>query len=113
MSSLHRCVSLHHIDMSHPPDDEELHDPIDSAAYTPRRSSSGQTIQYETVVEKDMEGAIIDKSRTRSFSTIPAEKLPWKNDIVTFDSKDDPQNPKNWSFRRKAFVTVLFGLTTS
>jgi DHA1 family multidrug resistance protein-like MFS transporter len=45
--------------------------------------------------------------------TIPAEERPWKNDIVTFDSKDDPQNPKNWSYRRKAFVTMLFGLTTS
>jgi hypothetical protein len=99
--------------MSHPPDDEELHDPINSAAYTPRRSSSGQIIQDETVVEKDTEGAIIDRSQTRSFDTIPAKELPWKNDIVTFDSEDDPQNPKNWSLRRKAFVTMLFGLTTS
>ncbi|KIM78033.1 hypothetical protein PILCRDRAFT_76019 [Piloderma croceum F 1598] len=52
------------------------------------------------------------KSRTRSLCTISAEERPWKNDIVTFDSKDDPQNPKNWSYRRKAFVTMLFGLTT-
>jgi len=98
---------------SFPRYDEELHDPIDTVAYTPRRLSSGQTIQYETVVEKDTEGAIIDRSQTRSFSTIPVEELPWKDDIVTFDSQDDPQNPKNWSLRRKAFVTMLFGLTTS
>jgi len=113
MSSFRPRVPLHHIDTSHPPDDEELHDPLDSVAHTPRHSSSGQTIQHERVSEKDVEGAMMRKSRTRSLCTIPAEERPWKNDIVTFDSKDDPQNPKNWSYRHKAFVTMLFGLTTS
>jgi hypothetical protein len=116
MSSFRLRVPLHHIDTSHPPDDDELHDPIDSVAHTPRRSSSHQTIpdvQHERVSEKDMESAMMRRSRTRSLCTTPAEERPWKNDIVTFDSKDDPQNPKNWSYRRKAFVTMLFGLTTS
>ncbi|GEM08011.1 MFS multidrug transporter [Rhodotorula toruloides] len=36
----------------------------------------------------------------------------WKNDVVTFDSKDDPANPKNWTFRRRYFLVALLGLTT-
>lgn len=36
----------------------------------------------------------------------------WKNDVVTFDSKDDLANPKNWSFRRRYFLVALLGLTT-
>ncbi|BGO92279.1 hypothetical protein NBRC10512_001176 [Rhodotorula toruloides] len=36
----------------------------------------------------------------------------WKNDVVTFDSKDDPANPKNWTFRRRYFLVALLGMTT-
>ena len=49
----------------------------------------------------------------KSFSSMHPAERPWENDIVTYDSEDDPQNPKNWSYGRKAFVTMLFGLTTS
>lgn len=35
-----------------------------------------------------------------------------KDDIVTFDSDDDPANPKNWSYTRKVSYTILYGLTT-
>ncbi|PWY81944.1 MFS multidrug transporter [Aspergillus heteromorphus CBS 117.55] len=32
--------------------------------------------------------------------------------IVDFDGPDDPYKPMNWSFRKKAVTTVLYGLTT-
>ncbi|PYH90317.1 MFS multidrug transporter [Aspergillus ellipticus CBS 707.79] len=32
--------------------------------------------------------------------------------IVDFDGDDDPYKPMNWSFRKKAVTTVLYGLTT-
>ncbi|OAX82965.1 hypothetical protein ACJ72_02683 [Emergomyces africanus] len=32
--------------------------------------------------------------------------------IVDFDGPDDPYNPKNWPFRKKAITTLLYGLTT-
>lgn len=32
--------------------------------------------------------------------------------IVDFDGPDDPYRPMNWSFRKKALTTVLYGLTT-
>ncbi|GAA6051976.1 hypothetical protein NBRC10513_002600 [Rhodotorula toruloides] len=43
--------------------------------------------------------------------TDPATRQ-WKNDVVTFDSKDDPANPKNWTFRRRYFLVALLGMTT-
>jgi hypothetical protein len=36
----------------------------------------------------------------------------WKDDIVTFDSVDDPANPKNWTSKKKLQVLVLYGLST-
>nr|POF04883.1 efflux pump bik6 [Quercus suber] len=32
--------------------------------------------------------------------------------VVTFDGDDDPYRPLNWSFRKKAITTILYGLTT-
>ena len=32
--------------------------------------------------------------------------------IVDFEGPDDPYRPLNWSFRKKAITTVLYGLTT-
>lgn len=36
----------------------------------------------------------------------------WKDDIVTFDTTDDPANPKNWSSHKKLKVLILYGLST-
>lgn len=33
-------------------------------------------------------------------------------DLVDFDSDDDPYRPVNWPFKKKAITTVLYGLTT-
>jgi hypothetical protein len=32
--------------------------------------------------------------------------------LVDFDGPDDPYNPLNWSFKKKAITTLLYGLTT-
>ncbi|KZO98541.1 MFS general substrate transporter [Calocera viscosa TUFC12733] len=45
-------------------------------------------------------------------SELPPEESDWPEDVVTFDSKTDPSNPKNWSLRRKGMATMLFGMTT-
>ncbi|GAA5910879.1 hypothetical protein JCM5296_002558 [Sporobolomyces johnsonii] len=49
--------------------------------------------------------------RTKS-EMVPAEERNWKDDIVGWDSRDDPANPKNWSFRRRYLITALLGATT-
>ncbi|OJJ63428.1 hypothetical protein ASPSYDRAFT_25504 [Aspergillus sydowii CBS 593.65] len=45
--------------------------------------------------------------------THPLSHTKTKDDvIVDFDGPDDPYRPLNWGFRKKAFTTVLYGLTT-
>ncbi|KAL3480240.1 major facilitator superfamily domain-containing protein [Aspergillus californicus] len=45
--------------------------------------------------------------------THPLSHSKTKDDvIVDFDGPDDPYRPLNWSFRKKAITTVLYGLTT-
>lgn len=36
----------------------------------------------------------------------------WENDVVTWDSDDDPENPMNWPRSKKMRVTMLMGITT-
>ena len=36
----------------------------------------------------------------------------WPNNIVSWDSEDDPANPQNWTQKRKIFVTTLLSMTT-
>jgi hypothetical protein len=72
---------------------------------------SGRGREKDTA--EDREAALKQGSRTKSSRTLTPEERQWRDDVVTFDSADDPQNPKNWSYRRKAFVTMLFGVTSS
>jgi hypothetical protein len=114
-------LGVHQIDTSHPPNDKELHDPFGGTVPTPLRSPSPLTIAdgqqqekyQEKDTERDLEATIKQRFKTKSSSALGPEEQLWDNDIVTFDSKDDPQNPKNWSPRRKALVIMLFGLTSS
>ncbi|GAA6019837.1 hypothetical protein JCM10207_003716 [Rhodosporidiobolus poonsookiae] len=43
---------------------------------------------------------------------VPAEERQWKGDVVSWDSKDDPANPKNWSFTRRYLLVATLGATT-
>lgn len=94
----------HHIDGYHDPtDDPSRHHPQDEDTRTP------------TPVNDSLDSAekgSIKRVRSRKGSYVPPEVRVWKDDIVTFDTKDDSQNPMNWPYRHKVFVTLLFGLTT-
>jgi hypothetical protein len=111
MSSSHEGISVHHTD-KYSPDDVGLHVP---PTLTPPRSSlqaiseGWHTKDTEIGLESDMK----PRAGPKPSSAMSREEGQWKNGIVTFDSKADPQNPKNWSYGRKAFVTMLLGLTTS
>ena len=50
--------------------------------------------------------------RRKTQAGVPAEKREWPDNIVTFDSEQDPANPKNWTPRKKVIITMLFGMTT-
>lgn len=105
---LHRTTTAasisHHIDGYHDPtDDPSRHHPQDeeTGSNTPIYQSSDQ-------VEKGTFKLV----HSRKESYVAPEIRVWKNDIITFDTKDDPQNPMNWPYRKKIIVTMLFGLTT-
>lgn len=40
----------------------------------------------------------------------PADRT--QNDLVVFDGPEDPDNPKNWSSKRKIAITISMGLMT-
>lgn len=61
---------------------------------------------------EDLEKGPTRPTRRRTM-TLPAEERDWVDNIVLWDSKDDPANPKNWSMRRRFGITMLFGMTTS
>jgi hypothetical protein len=107
-------VALHpiRVDTLHPSDDEKLYDTNNTilpASYRvcPSLLNTVSGVKQEKDVNKDLE------ADTKSSHKVPPEELLWENDVVTYDSIDDPQNPRNWSIRRKAFVTMLLSLTTS
>jgi hypothetical protein len=62
--------------------------------------------------------SIISRIRTREAGQHARSSRPLmhtKNSldvIVDFEGPDDPYLPVNWTFRKKAITTVLFGLTT-
>ncbi|KZT61632.1 MFS general substrate transporter [Calocera cornea HHB12733] len=140
MSPLRR-VATNHIDACHLPDEEERHapptgantpDPYPSPDPDPEleagadqedpRASNDRTLVDVGLggeLEKggkrrrpEGEGSNGGGERRRKGEDVPPEERDWVDDVVTFDSKTDPQNPKNWSLRRKGMATMLFGLTT-
>ncbi|GAA6040011.1 hypothetical protein JCM8097_004737 [Rhodosporidiobolus ruineniae] len=43
---------------------------------------------------------------------VSAEERQWKGDVVSWDSEDDPANPKNWAFNYRYLIVALLGMTT-
>jgi MFS transporter, DHA1 family, multidrug resistance protein len=107
-----RRVPTDHVDACHLPDDDERHDPRTeppTGATTPTRPgtpSHGDPASRHFSEERTLadRGADAEKGgvRRRSKSEpkqcqLPPEERAWEDDIVTFDSKTDPENPKNVS----------------
>lgn len=107
----------------------------DFAAIEARSTSSEHTLAGETGQQSDLSNAEKGNSakaaakeppskpratdpgqegikRRKTQAGVPAEKREWPDNIVTFDSPDDPCNPKNWPSRKKIIITMLFGMTT-
>jgi hypothetical protein len=53
-----------------------------------------------------------EPGQTAAF-THPVSHIKSADDtVVDFDGPDDPYRPINWSFRKKALTTILYGMTT-
>ena len=67
----------------------------------------GETLDGERDVEKQAEDdlpPVLETDRTDTETKDPS--------LVEFDGPDDPDNPKNWSVRRRSNITVSMGLMT-
>lgn len=70
--------------------------------------------------EKNIEQGGVPDAKTRQWkddivSFAPSRHASRQAEIrsqVTFDTIDDPANPKNWPYLRKVMITLLYGTTT-
>ena len=99
----HDSVRLHGEEDDHDEDGSDTDEPESS-------SSSGHTAVDDTTPGQLEAGP---RQRRVPTSQIPAAERDWPEDIVSFDSRQDRENPKNWPIRHKYAVTMMFGLTTS
>jgi hypothetical protein len=80
-------------------------------------TSNGNAAKEKPDQHKDLEKGNNVRQRKRAETQASGkwqdpETRAWKDDIVTFNSKDDPENPQNWPYRRKVTVVALYGMTT-
>jgi len=79
--------------------------PLSEAEYQPRQGNA-----MKDGVHQDQNVALDKPSQTAS--PTPEGDSEADPNVVTWDSPDDPANPRNWSLRRKWFITILISVTT-
>lgn len=59
--------------------------------------------------------SVLSRTHTqgRAFSHPLTHQKTAPDVLVDFDGKDDPYRPINWSFKKKAYTTLIYGLTTA
>ncbi|KAI5475408.1 MFS transporter, DHA1 family, multidrug resistance protein [Pseudohyphozyma bogoriensis] len=85
-----------------------IHGPGSPPASDSRGSQDDSTmVEQEGVIQQGSKD--VEKGEKQKEENKEAEKYPW---LVEWDGPDDPDNPRNWSTRKKNFVAVLIGLLT-
>ena len=77
--------------------------PLSEPEYQPQQ---GNAIKDDAHQDQQVS---LDKPSPTPSPTLEGEADP---NVITWDSPDDPANPRNWSPRRKWFITILFSVTT-
>lgn len=82
-------------------------------------SSSQETIQSSPIPEEDhpnkedgSPGRVDDVEKQQSTNPSQADSVTKRPDLVEFDGPDDPDNPKNWTKRKRWSITVSGALLT-
>ncbi|KAI5475168.1 MFS multidrug transporter [Pseudohyphozyma bogoriensis] len=113
--TLQGSYPLQHVDSIPLPGEDENHNPSDTPAPTPGVS------RVNTSNFNGNEGKLHDLEKGPELHggaslgrevTVPAEVREWKDNIVLWDSKTDPENPKNWSFGRRYMLVIILGVLT-
>lgn len=74
--------------------------------------TTSRNLERATTTASTALATIRSRAPRREF-THPLENTKTSKDvIVEFDGPDDPYRPLNWSFKKKAITTVLYGFTT-
>jgi DHA1 family multidrug resistance protein-like MFS transporter len=71
-----------------------IHDPPSKAPPTPNRTA-----------EEQANGGDEEKKEGLPAHSIFSPSATLDNNLVGWDGPDDPQNPQNWGFGRKCFIT--------
>ncbi|RAH42142.1 MFS transporter [Aspergillus brunneoviolaceus CBS 621.78] len=111
--------SHHHQDHHHGSQSEPQYHDINNADPDPNALEKQSTVAsgFSATLETRTH-SIVSRIRSREPGqtarfTHPLSHTKTTEDvIVDFDGPDDPYRPMNWSFRKKAITTVLYGLTT-
>ncbi len=73
---------------------------------------SGKDIEKDTIdCERDVEKQTQDDVSPADIVAV-TDAEPKDLSLVEFDGPDDPDNPKNWTVRRRATITIAMGLMT-
>ena len=62
--------------------------------------------------EKDVEREAVSQPQHQSEAAMVEQSEAKDSWLVEFDSPDDPDNPKNWSVKRRTIVSAVMGLMT-
>ena len=86
-------------------------------AYADEQTPLSTPHRPSTVLEKDHNSAAHDSEASRSSESVtPKAQAPgvydFKDDIVDWYSSDDPDNPQNWTTRKKTFTFFQICLLT-
>ncbi|BGP17112.1 hypothetical protein JCM10213_003891 [Rhodosporidiobolus nylandii] len=78
------------------------------------RESGGEGEARRKGLEGDVEKGLRKRKegREEEEERVSPEEREWKGDVVGWDSKADPANPKNWTFRHRYLIVLLLGMTT-
>ena len=97
--------------------DLEAAQTVTSESYSTSDDSDGSAEEVyevrdgiEDVRDRDMSPASIERRRSRRISRLES-RLKDPN-LVTWEGPDDPENPKNWLFKRKWAATIIVSLFT-
>lgn len=75
-----------------------------------KTASQSSDVDIEANIEADK--ANVDNTDDMTSEKQPVDAVDNGVTIVDFEGPDDPENPMNWSSRKKAFTIVLVTLMT-
>ena len=95
------------------PMEKEFRTPGDVENNLSRNTSSTEISNHDRQeTSQDDSTSSQDPEKATPIAQDTVEKYVYPNDVVAFDSPDDPENPKNFTKRKKWAITISMGWMT-